>query len=112
MPEPDRPKVRVSRLFDAAEPPPSGERFDTLLNCRNLSIQRILSAPHTPSGPYNQESDEWALLLRGHAVLELGGEAVTLSTGEAVFIPAGTPHRVLDTSADPPCLWLAVHLDP
>ena len=112
MPNRGRPKIHVSRLFEEAEPPRSGERFDILLSCRNLSIRRILSAPHTRSGPYNQESDEWALVLRGNAVLDLDGQAIALAAGEAVFIPAGTPHSVVETSEDPPCLWLAIHLDP
>lgn len=97
------------RIFPATAPA-SGERFETLLERRNLRIERILSAPGSASGPYDQPQDEWVLLAQGQARLEVDGEPVTLTAGEALFLSAHTPHRVLDTSADPPCVWLAVHI--
>jgi len=36
---------------------------------------------------------------------------VILNTGQSLFLPAHTLHSVLDTSAEPPCIWLAVHLE-
>jgi uncharacterized RmlC-like cupin family protein len=33
-----------------------------------------------------------------------------LRPGDHLLIPAGLPHRVLATSDEPRCLWLAVHL--
>jgi cupin 2 domain-containing protein len=29
---------------------------------------------------------------------------------DSLFIPARTPHRVMSTSGDPPCVWVAVHM--
>jgi len=34
-----------------------------------------------------------------------------LVSGDYLFIPAHTPHRVVETSAEPQCIWLAVHLE-
>jgi cupin 2 domain-containing protein len=34
-----------------------------------------------------------------------------LSAGDALFIPAHTRHRVTATAGDPPCIWLAVHIE-
>jgi cupin 2 domain-containing protein len=51
-------------------------------------------------------------LLQSTATLDLAGESLTLVAGDCLLIPAHTPHRVLSTSAEPRCLWLAVHLHP
>ncbi len=94
----------------------SGEAFDTLLQCRNVRIERIASAPlgdeRCDITLYDQPQDEWVLLLAGEAVLEIAGRPVRLAPGQHLFIPAHTPHRVLTTSDAPRCLWLAVHIDP
>lgn len=39
-------------------------------------------------------------ILRGHAVLELGDEAVAVQAGDAVFIPAGLPHSYTNTGEE------------
>jgi cupin 2 domain-containing protein len=56
------------------------------------------------------------LLLSGKARLEIAGETFALSSGDYLFIPAHTPHRVLQTSVEPTatepgCTWLAIHLE-
>lgn len=86
------------------------ESFDTLLKCGNVLIERIQSPAGTRSKLFIQDQDEWVCLLQGNAKLEMGEEIVKLTAGETLFIPAGTPHRVVDTSEDPTCLWLAVHI--
>ena len=73
---------------------------------------RDLSATGSASGPYDQERGAWVLLLQGRAVLEVEGGRVALTAGEALWLPAHRVHSVLDTSDDPPCVWLAVHIDP
>lgn len=99
-------------LFSDADPPPDGERFETIARCRNVAVERILSSPRPDAREYRQVQDEWVALLQGRAVLELAGEPVELAAGDWLLIPAGTPHRVVSTSAAPPCLWLAVHIHP
>ncbi|MFK7907206.1 MAG: cupin domain-containing protein [Chitinophagales bacterium] len=39
----------------------------------------------------------------------MGGEELQLKGGDSVFIEAGRKHRVIFTSKEPPCIWLAVH---
>ncbi|MEQ9465072.1 MAG: cupin domain-containing protein [Haliea sp.] len=87
-----------------------GERFDTLLAHRNLVIERIVSAPDIQPVDYVQNQDEWVLLVRGGAVMQVAGERVALGEGDYLFLPAGTPHRVEQCEAG--TLWLAVHLHP
>lgn len=97
-------------LFEPKHYSGASESFETLLQNRNVTIQRILSPAGTRSELFVQEEDEWVCLLQGEAELEVAGEIHRLQTGEAYFIPAGTPHRVTDTSSEPTCIWLAVHI--
>ncbi|MCC6555677.1 MAG: cupin domain-containing protein [Polyangiaceae bacterium] len=98
----------IGNLFTAAEPPAQGERFEELLACRNLRIERIVSSSAITPSEYVQEQDEWVALLRGEATLDIAGERVELRAGDHVFLPARTPHTVLRVSEG--ALWLAVHL--
>jgi len=102
--------MKNGNLFNDAETPVSGERFDCLLAHRNLVIERIVSASNAPPTEYVQAQDEWVVLLRGDATVEVAGEAVALVAGDYVFLPAGVPHTV--RSASDGALWLAVHLHP
>jgi cupin 2 domain-containing protein len=43
---------------------------------------------------YQQEQDEWILLLEGEAILEVQGVTQLLKTGDYLFISAQTVHRV------------------
>ena len=75
-------------LFSPGKQSLASESIDTLLQCRNVSIERIVSPPQTCTEPFNQVQDEWVCLLQGKATLELAGERLTLETGDSLFIPA------------------------
>lgn len=77
-----------------------------------MLVERIVSAGQAtaPGEWLEQERDEWVALLDGEAeLLYDDGSRLRLGPGDWVVIPAGARHRVLWTSDDPPCLWLAVH---
>lgn len=98
-------------LFDLPDPLPNDEEFIDLLHAPNIRIERIVSTGQaTPSGKwYDQEEDEWVALLQGNAVIEYDdGEEIRLSAGDHILLPAHRRHRVACTSADPPCIWIAV----
>ena len=99
-------------LFQDLAQPTTGEAFATLLQCRNVRIERIQSSDCPDPVLYDQTQDEWVLLLQGEAWLQVGEGEIQLGPGDYLFLPAHTPHRVLSTSAVPPCLWLAVHIHP
>ncbi|MBK5968041.1 MULTISPECIES: cupin domain-containing protein [Thiorhodovibrio] len=105
-------RTQSGNLFEHSPAPAEGEIFEDLLRCRNLRIERILSSDRPDSELYDQAQDEWVCLLRGEASLWIAGETLRLRAGDYRFIPAHTQHRVLETSREPPCLWLAVHLGP
>lgn len=102
----------IPNLFADLRPRESGEDFTELLHCRNVRIERISSSAFPEPVLYDQPQDEWVLLLRGEARLAVAGEEVRLVAGDYLFLPAHTAHQVLSVSADPRCLWLAVHIEP
>lgn len=88
------------------------EIFETLLISSNLKIERIITQkPYTIPGEwYNQENDEWVLLLEGEAELEIKGEkSINIFKGDYIFIPARKIHRIKQSSTNTNCIWLAIH---
>jgi len=100
----------VGDLFGSLAEPELGEVFEDLLRVGVVRIERIISSPCPEDTLYDQDDDEWVLLVRGEARLSLEDEEVRLRAGEYLFIPAHTRHRVLSTSDSPRCLWLAIHV--
>jgi cupin 2 domain-containing protein len=86
------------------------ESFATLLANENITIERILSPPNTATKLSQQAHDEWVCVLQGSAKLEMGDQEITLYRGDTLLIPAHTAHRVLTTSHQPHCIWLAIHI--
>ena len=102
--------MNVGNLFSDASAPAAGERFATLLQHKNLVVERIVSSAEIVAQEYVQTQDEWVLLVAGEAQLQVAGEPVALKSGDYLFLPAGVPHTVERTS--PGALWLAIHLHP
>ena len=96
-------------LFDT-HIPETGETFTTFLEHKNVKIVRIVSSDQIEPVTCDQDEDEWVAVLEGEAVLELDGERITLKRGDTLFIPAHTPHTVLETQKG--TVWLAVHISP
>lgn len=88
--------------------PQSGETFTTLLEHKNIKINRIVSSEDVNEIEYLQEEDEWLILLEGKATLILDHKEKELKKGDILFIPSKTPHRVLLTQQG--TLWLTVHI--
>ena len=73
-------------------------------------LERIIShGQTTPEGEwYDQERDEWVVVLEGEARLQYAdGQEAVLRRGDHLFLPHHCKHRVSYTSS--PCIWLAVH---
>jgi cupin 2 domain-containing protein len=88
------------------------EEFTNLLSRPGIRIERIVSnGQSTPvDAPYNQDHDEWVLILRGSATLWIAGENERdLYPGDHVLIPAHRIHRVTKTASNEPTIWLAIH---
>ena len=92
--------------------PSQDEHFETLLINGDLRIERIVTlVPYTEPGDwYDQESDEWVILLKGNARIEFeAGDITELVAGDYVYIPAHKAHRVTWSTPGETCIWLAVH---
>ena len=97
-------------LYDLPDPLPDAEEFTDLIPDRGVKIERIVSRGQMSPGEwYDQDRDEWVVLIQGEAVLEYeDGETLRLGAGDHVLIPAHRSHRVNYTSRTPPCIWIAV----
>ena len=90
------------------------EIVERLAEGKNTVVERIVSAGHvTPQNEwYDQDRDEWVVLLRGSATILFDDESeVHMKDGDVFFICAHKRHRVTFTSVDPPCVWFAVHAE-
>lgn len=94
-------------MRDASQAPRQGEQVDEIAVVGSLAIEQILSGEVDPVD-YLQDRDEWVVVLDGSAVLEVDGERHELVRGDWIFLPAGTPHRLVSTEAG--TNWLAVHI--
>lgn len=102
----------MTNIFNLPSPLPNKELFESLISTDNISIERIISTGQTtPQGEwYDQDLDEWVILLQGFASLTYAdGAATNLTPGDYLLIPAHRKHRVEYTSSEPPCIWLAIH---
>jgi len=50
---------------------------------------------------FHNRAQQFFYILAGEAVMELEGETVALARGEGLHVPAGTPHRIRNTSKQP-----------
>ena len=94
-------------IYDSITPQ-NGEIFTTLLEQKNIKINRIVSSENIEPKEYIQEEDEWLVLLEGKATLRIKNEEKKLTKGDTLFIPAKVPHTVLKTQDG--TLWLTVHI--
>ncbi|CAN5913913.1 hypothetical protein BH11PSE3_BH11PSE3_32850 [soil metagenome] len=90
------------------------EIVEGLMRGNGGRVERIVSTGQaSPAGFwFDQVDDEFVVLLSGAAVLrfEDGDHRLDLVPGDWIEIPAHVRHRVELTQADPPTVWLAVHL--
>jgi len=105
--------VPVKNLFGGASSSRPDELVETLLETGAFRLERIVSIGHaTPAGEwYDQERDEWVVLLSGRAGLRFADrdDVVEMLPGDHLVIPAHRRHRVEWTDAAQPTVWLALH---
>ncbi len=98
----------------------NAERFASLIPRDGLRLVRIVSTGQTtpPGAWYDQDEDEWVVVLAGDARLSFADETLdhnsqdrTLSPGDWLLIPAHCRHRVAWTDPGTPTVWLALHAD-
>jgi cupin 2 domain-containing protein len=103
----------AKNLFDDVPADLPEELFNTLLQADGVRIERIVSQGHVspPEFWYDQEDNEWVIVLEGSAAVQFEGEAdpVELRRGSYLNIPAHARHRVVRTDPNQKTVWLAIH---
>lgn len=101
----------MTNLFEKIPATIDKELIETIAGSENVRIERIVSHGHTsPEGFwYDQDEDEFVLLLEGEAELEFEDECVRLKRGDYLTIAAHRKHRVKWTTSEHPSIWLTVH---
>jgi len=101
-------------IFAAVPANSAEELFETILERSGVRIERIISCGQsTPVGEwYDQEQDEWVLLISGSADLLIEGESEPrqLLPGDYLLLPARCRHRVDRTDTEEKTIWLAIHV--
>jgi cupin 2 domain-containing protein len=103
--------IRVDNLFANLPELSKSEQLLSVFKNPLIEIQRIVSESYSspPGFWYDQDDDEWVMVIRGEAILEFeGGELVRMQEGDYVMIPRHLKHRVQHTGSE--TNWLAVHV--
>jgi cupin 2 domain-containing protein len=110
------PRLRTGNLIEGVPASLPRELVDVLLETGSARLERIVSTGHAtpPDEWYDQDADEWVLVVSGRAGLRVDGEdgVLTLAPGDWVLLPAHRRHRVEWTDASVPTIWLALHHQP
>ena len=88
------------------------ELIETIVQSKNVKIERIVSDGHSspPNFWYDQDQNEFVLLLQGRALIEFENEeSIELIVGDYQIIHAHKKHRVSYTDNSVQTIWLAVH---
>lgn len=88
------------------------ELFESLVKTNMVMIERIISKGHRSpeSDWYDQEKNEWVVILKGKAVLSFENQtSVQLNEGDFINIPSHQKHKVTWTDPDSETIWLAVY---
>lgn len=106
-------EIERKNFFDLNLVESENEFFETLISGLNFKVERIVSNGHiTPANElYDQEQDEWVILLKGKANIDFyyPDQSVELAEGDHILIPAHRQHRVIFTDNKIRTIWLAIH---
>ena len=104
--------MKLCNIFESIPDNLDKEVFNTIVQSSSVKIERIISRGQCSpeSGWYDQERNEWIIVLKGKALISFeGSEEVDLEVGDYVNIPAHTRHKVVWTIPTTETIWLAVH---
>lgn len=102
--------IEKYNIFDEIPVDKSEEKFFQIFQNDIIKIEKIVSnGQKSPQDFwYEQEKNEYILLLEGFAILEFEDFEVELFKGDCLNIKAFQKHRVKFTSLDEPTIWFAV----
>jgi len=100
----------MKNMLDAIPAEMPEELIETIAGNHNARIERIVSHGHASDEGfwYDQDEDEFILLLEGEAELEFEDDILHLKKGDYLTIKAHQKHRVKWTPPDRHTIWLAL----
>ncbi|WP_353569901.1 cupin domain-containing protein [Candidatus Albibeggiatoa sp. nov. BB20] len=100
----------LNNIFDNIPNSLEAESFLDLIQCKHVRIERIISTGQISAKGfwYDQEENEFVIILEGHAIVEFEDYEVELKHGDFFNIKAHQKHRVKYTDINKPTIWLAV----
>lgn len=98
------------RLRPPSDAPAVGEQTEELARLGGVVVEQILSGALAAPADYDQDHDEWVVLLGGSATLVVGDERLDLVGGDWVLLRAHEPHQLVET--EPGTSWLALRAAP
>lgn len=103
--------MKADNLFASIPADLESEVFEEIARSQTVRIERIVSKGHSSpaTGWYDQDENEWVIVLEGSAVLVFeNGNRFDLTAGDYLNIPAHTKHKVAWTDPNALTIWLAV----
>lgn len=100
----------LKNLFENVKVDKNSEEFIDILKNEKIRIERIVS--NGQSSPidfwYEQEENEFVIVLDGDAIIEFEDEKVDLKKGDFINIESKRKHRVKYTNQEKSTIWLAI----
>jgi cupin 2 domain-containing protein len=108
-------EVKLDNIFSKIPYFMMDEISETLLKTKHFKLERVISAGQsTPEGEwYDQDTNEWVIVLSGSAGLLFEGEreAFLMYPGDYIHIQSHQRHRVEWTDPEQKTVWLALHYE-
>ena len=104
--------LSVKNLFTDIPGEMPDEICTQIVRADDVRIERIVSRGQAspPGFWYDQETNEWVLLVKGSALLRFfDGPEIALTPGDHLLIPRHVRHRVERTAPEGETVWLVVH---
>lgn len=99
----------MKNIFENLQYPIGAEQevIEELFIGKSFRVERILSSGQVSSEWYDQEKEEFVILLEGEAKLQYeNGDFLWMKKGDFLQIPAHQKHKVVYTSEH--CLWICI----
>ncbi len=104
--------MKVKNIYEDLPSKIPAEILENIFQNDKIRIERIISKGQAspPAYWYNQNQNEWVIVLKGSAKLLFKGDVVPviMNEGDYMNIIAHTEHRVEYTDSSTETIWLAV----
>ncbi|HPN37507.1 MAG TPA: cupin domain-containing protein [Melioribacteraceae bacterium] len=104
--------IEIKNIYNTDKINLVNEYFEDIIKQKGFRLERIISYGHVTPNEYwyDQDEDEFVLLLKGNAKLQFeDGNVIELSEGDYIIIPKHVKHRVIYTNTQTNTFWLTCY---